>query len=401
MPSGRVVGWSVFAGVVLAAIAGGAAYITLALREKALAEDFSLVQSLIDQKQFDRADTVLQNRLDKGRGKEAWYGDALVLKLDLNEARGDTAKAREAAEMLLDEKRGYRGRPLIRAHGFLGMDALDGANDAAKAEPHFKAILEKAGEDGYGVDLAKLGLLRIRLAAQGPTPEAKQELEELRKANPNSAFMAEIEHVLGAVNMALLYSPYPVGNDQIHELAKGDTIDRLSRNFKIPADLLMRVNQISDPKRLTIGRRLKIPDVEFSIEVNKSNNTLTLLNRGDFFKRYLVRTGKVDYLTPVGDFKVINKKKDPAWTDPKTNKYYAPGDPTNELGTRWIGFKGASFGIHGTIQPETIGTYASNGCVGMLQPDIEELYDLVREGTPIKITGTVQAPPGGTPGTNS
>jgi lipoprotein-anchoring transpeptidase ErfK/SrfK len=157
---------------------------------------------------------------------------------------------------------------------------------------------------------------------------------------------------------------------------------------------LLAVNGIADARMLSIGRRIKIPKVDFAIEVDKSTNSLTLFNYGEFFARYPVRTGRIDYLTPVGEFQIVSKKKDPQWTDPKTHRTYAPLHPENELGTRWLGFQGSSLGIHGTIHPESIGSYASNGCVGMLKEDVEELYDLVRIGTPIRIKGEIKNPEG-------
>ena len=60
------------------------------------------------------------------------------------------------------------------------------------------------------------------------------------------------------------------------------------------------------------------------------------------------------------------------------------GDPRNELGSRWIGFK-PSYGVHGTIFPESIGKAESHGCVRMNNKDVEELYGLVVVGTPVKI----------------
>ena len=77
----------------------------------------------------------------------------------------------------------------------------------------------------------------------------------------------------------------------------------------------------------------------------------------------------------------------PTWHNPQDGREYPPGDPQNELGTRWMAFQGNILGIHGTIAPETIGEYASNGCVGMLMEDAEELFDLVPTGTTITITG--------------
>jgi lipoprotein-anchoring transpeptidase ErfK/SrfK len=57
-----------------------------------------------------------------------------------------------------------------------------------------------------------------------------------------------------------------------------------------------------------------------------------------------------------------------------------------------MGFQGSNLGFHEAIDPETIGTYASNGCIGLVKEDIEELYALVPIGTPVKIIGEVSSP---------
>jgi lipoprotein-anchoring transpeptidase ErfK/SrfK len=41
--------------------------------------------------------------------------------------------------------------------------------------------------------------------------------------------------------------------------------------------------------------------------------------------------------------------------------------------------------IHGTPQPWTIGSRASHGCIRLRRPDIEKLYELVPEHTPVFI----------------
>ena len=73
--------------------------------------------------------------------------------------------------------------------------------------------------------------------------------------------------------------------------------------------------------------------------------------------------------------------------NPRNHKLFPPGDPENELGTRWMSFQDDMLGIHGTIKPETVGFYSSFGCVGMYRKDVEELFDLIPVGTSIKIVG--------------
>jgi lipoprotein-anchoring transpeptidase ErfK/SrfK len=121
--------------------------------------------------------------------------------------------------------------------------------------------------------------------------------------------------------------------------------------------------------------------------VDKHENTLTVLADGQFFKKYGCRTGREDYMTPVGEFKITNKKKNPEWRKPGSGELIASGAPDNELGTRWMAFQGSSLGIHGTIDPSTIGYYASQGCVGMAKEDVEELFDYIPIGAPLTIKG--------------
>jgi len=99
-------------------------------------------------------------------------------------------------------------------------------------------------------------------------------------------------------------------------------------------------------------------------------------------KTYPVAVGRSTSQTPIGDFQVINKLKNPTWF-PKGRQPVPPG-PANPLGTRWIGFKNG-YGIHGNNNPSTIGNMASAGCVRLYNQDVEELYEKVTLGTPVKI----------------
>lgn len=238
------------------------------------------------------------------------------------------------------------------------------------------------------LDDAKWGKARLVYEA-GDAEGARSALRALQEEFSASNRMAEIEKLLGRINIEILYSSAMAEGDQIYKIERGDTLVSIGKKFGVSSDLIAKVNHVEAETFLPLDRRLKIPKTDFSIEVNKSDNTLLLLNGGKFFKRYPARTGKEDWLTPVGVYRIQRKVKNPPWNDPKTHRAFPPNDPGNELGTRWLAFEG-SLGIHGTIHPETIGTYASNGCVGLMKEDVEELYDLVPVGTVVKISGKMQ-----------
>lgn len=232
--------------------------------------------------------------------------------------------------------------------------------------------------------------LHIALAQQDTTigdhEAAKRRLETVMRQSKDDAAILAIARPLGEANLEKLFSSTLFEGDQTYTVVRNDAIFNIASKHGITPELLMRCNNISDPRALRIGQKLKIPSVRFSLHVDVSANTMLLKNHGEFFKLYSVRTGRVAGSTPTGEFRILNKKTNPTWR-PGNGFAYLPGDPNNELGTRWMAFQGDILGIHGTLHPETVGEYASNGCVGMTKEDVEELFDLVTVGTPLIIEG--------------
>lgn len=161
----------------------------------------------------------------------------------------------------------------------------------------------------------------------------------------------------------------------------GDSFYVIARKNHTTVDLLKKINGFKSDN-LYVGTKLKIYTAPFSILVDKSKNTLTLYSDGLPVKKYSVATGKKNS-TPTGTFEIKDKLLNPTWF--KTGAILPPGSPENGLGTRWMGFDKPSYGIHGTIDPKSIGAQASEGCVRMLNEDVEELYSLVPTGTKVTI----------------
>ncbi len=120
------------------------------------------------------------------------------------------------------------------------------------------------------------------------------------------------------------------------------------------------------------------------IIINIPATTLYLYQGDELIKEYRITVGRIDAPTPIGNFKVINKRINPTWYPPDGRDPIPPG-PNNELGTRWIGIDKPHYGIHGTIKPQEIGKATSDGCVRLKNEDIEELYPLFSLKTPVEI----------------
>ncbi|MEE3359018.1 MAG: L,D-transpeptidase [Pseudomonadota bacterium] len=71
------------------------------------------------------------------------------------------------------------------------------------------------------------------------------------------------------------------------------------------------------------------------------------------------------------------KQRNPEWPD-----YVGPG-PDNPLGTRAMHLSWQYYRIHGTHDTRKIGRRSSNGCIGLYNEHIEELYELAKVGTQV------------------
>jgi lipoprotein-anchoring transpeptidase ErfK/SrfK len=96
-----------------------------------------------------------------------------------------------------------------------------------------------------------------------------------------------------------------------------------------------------------------------------------------------------DNTTPVGEFSIEVRLKNPTWFRPGSEPI-EPGDPRNVLGSRWLGFRDteqiSGIGIHGTVDADSIGRESSAGCIRMLKEDVEMVFDLVPHSTTVVIT---------------
>lgn len=122
---------------------------------------------------------------------------------------------------------------------------------------------------------------------------------------------------------------------------------------------------------------------ESRIVINTASRGLYFYNHGVKTRLYPIAIGSPSTPTPVGYFKIIEMEVNPTWTDPKTGKSIESG-PYNPLGYRWMRIYG-NYGIHGTNNESSIGSYVSNGCIRMFERDVEELFELVDMGTPVDI----------------
>jgi lipoprotein-anchoring transpeptidase ErfK/SrfK len=229
-----------------------------------------------------------------------------------------------------------------------------------------------SGESAF--DLAAID----RMIEAGDDVAAHRELSKQYWNHPETR--SAIQSRIDKTARSIYFAPLPHYMDP-YVIQPGDQLRTIAKQYSVPWEYLAKLNQL-DPRRIRSGQKLKVLKGPFSAVVDLGAFELTVHAHGYYVRRYLVGIGE-DGRSPVGRFTVLNKVVDPQYTDPN-GRVIASDDPNNPLGERWIDI-GDGFGIHGTIDPESIGKAESRGCVRMHNSDVEELFDLLEIGSEVLI----------------
>ncbi|MBU5440163.1 L,D-transpeptidase [Tissierella sp. MSJ-40] len=131
----------------------------------------------------------------------------------------------------------------------------------------------------------------------------------------------------------------------------------------------------------------EVMEEKWFIVINQDKKILTVYSNGEIYKKYPVALGKSSTPTPNYKFTIINKAKNPYWGGMGGKfKPVKGGAPNNPLGKRWLGLsteKHTGYGIHGNSSPFSIGKYISNGCIRMINEDVEELFEYMPTKTKV------------------
>lgn len=218
------------------------------------------------------------------------------------------------------------------------------------------------------------------LHAAGKWREARTELARLFAAELSDADRAELAEKGLAVHQKIVASLDPQ-DIETYEIQSGDSLTKIGAKFKHLKGCygpILLLNDMKDPNAtLRLGRKLKITKGTWSIVVDKSLFKLFLCYEGAPVKCCTVAIG-TDAKTPAATFKVGNKNPKPSWYPPSDQiaQFRKDGVPIpipyghekNPLGEYWIALDHddhSGLGIHGTNNPKSLGSKASNGCVRM------------------------------------
>jgi lipoprotein-anchoring transpeptidase ErfK/SrfK len=239
---------------------------------------------------------------------------------------------------------------------------------------------KQLGASAYAGDAVKRARIvqpgaNVPLKVKAPKPRIERYVEALAKRFERPAVSSELSLRNG--------KPFVTKERQGRRLRELALVNAIFRSVKTHArdPIAIRTDAIRpSATRASIGH---------VIVIRRGANRLQLYDGMKLRRTFGVATGETRYPTPLGRFHIVVKWRNPWWYPPasdwaKDAEPIPPG-PGNPLGTRWMGISSPAVGIHGTPDPASIGYSVSHGCIRMLIPEVEWLFNQVDIGTPVYI----------------
>jgi lipoprotein-anchoring transpeptidase ErfK/SrfK len=259
-------------------------------------------------------------------------------------------------------------------------------SDPQQAQSLYSKILDATGSssDPARAD-AMLGMVKLQDSTSEvvPAPEVRAKYQAIIQQFPDSKAYAEACERLNTINRRLIFEEHaPNEFKKAYFIQKGDLLLKLGNEFLSTVYMLEMINGIT-ANQLQPNQQILVPTWgKIFVVVDKSDYMLRIFRDEDksFLIEYRVGIGKLEWKTKTGEYVVTNKEFHPPW---KGLKY---GDPEYPLGERWLGLSPpdnlkvrTGLGIHGTNEPDTIGTSSSAGCIRMTNENVIEAFAMIRE----------------------
>jgi L,D-transpeptidase ErfK/SrfK len=201
-----------------------------------------------------------------------------------------------------------------------------------------------------------------------------------------------------------------IGETQYAIAQHEDTLLDIGRRHGVGYEEIVAANPGVDPWLPGEGTQVLIPsqyilpnEPREGVVVSLAEQRLYYFPKAKAGEPLIVRTypisiGKMDWQTPLGLTRIINKRARPTWYPPESvrreheregnplPKAVPPG-PDNPLGeyAMRLDIPGGAYLIHGTNRPAGVGMQVTHGCIRMFPEDIEEFFKLVAVNTPVRM----------------
>jgi hypothetical protein len=200
---------------------------------------------------------------------------------------------------------------------------------------------------------------------------------------------------IATINQTLVFSDRRFKDDPrggIYNVVQNDNLTKIAKNYSVPIELLLQINNLKSGKDLKADQPIKVIQGPICAVVTKSKFRIDLYlgSAGGpdsvYLTSYQVGLGS-DNSTPTGTWQIEKRVWHPKYDSPagRPKEHFEGGDPKNPVGPCWLALEGTdgaavgklSYGIHGTVDPDSIGKQASEGCIRLRNDEAEKVYDLV------------------------
>jgi L,D-transpeptidase ErfK/SrfK len=189
-----------------------------------------------------------------------------------------------------------------------------------------------------------------------------------------------------------------------------DTLLDMGRRYSVGYEEIVAANPGVDPWLPGAGTPVVIPSRYILPNVPRQGIIVSLAEHRLYYfpnakgkappvvVTYPISVGKMDWKTPLGVTRIVDKRTRPIWYPPESvRKEHAddgrplpksvPPGPDNPLGeyAMRLGIPGGAYLIHGTNRPAGVGMQVTHGCIRMYPEDIEQFFKMVPVNTPVRI----------------
>lgn len=188
----------------------------------------------------------------------------------------------------------------------------------------------------------------------------------------------------------------------------GDTLLDVARRYDIGQEEILLANRDADrwlpdpaaqvllPTRYILPRAARRGIVINVPEMRLYYFPADRTRRDALVVTHPISIGRMDWVTPLGETRIVAKVRDPSWHPPESIRREAaergeplpeaiPPGPDNPLGRFALRLALPGYLIHSTNKPYGVGMRVTHGCVRMYPEDIEPLFAEIAVGTAVQI----------------
>lgn len=204
--------------------------------------------------------------------------------------------------------------------------------------------------------------------------------------------------------------PLPAEGDVVGKIGTatikpGDNFAQLARDYDLGYFELTEANPGVDPDNPKPGTVIVIPSRYILPNAPRRGLVVNIAEMRLYYYphgraeviTYPIGIGREGEDTPIGVMSIIERRYKPTWNVPESIRTMrakegvflpkaVPPGPENPLGEYALRLSNPTYLIHGTNEPlGGIGRRSSSGCLRLYPEDIERLYHMVSNGTPVYI----------------